>query len=214
MFYRPRPRQLPDLDEIELTPENYSAIETQLASTVLHGRGVFPAFKHSRTHGIPVATIHFRSYIPELLPLATHFATHAAAALAIPVSKVVPLPTKRSLWTVLKGPFIYKKNQENFERKVHKRYIKAWDADPEVVQKWVTYLCKHALGGVGMRITTWERAKVGVGKLRLQSVRAGLKKATLTDPQKVKAVGEEIIRRELAAPVAEEALLVQELPRP
>ena len=32
------------------------------------------------------------------------------------IERPVVLPTQRSLWTVLKGPFAHKKKQENFER--------------------------------------------------------------------------------------------------
>jgi hypothetical protein len=52
---------------------------------------------------------------------------------------------------------VHKKSQENFERKVHKRMVKAWDTDPEVIRRWVAYLRRHELGGVGMRIIQWDR---------------------------------------------------------
>src|SRR2546427_3222020 len=37
------------------------------------------------------------------------------------VSGPIPLPTKRSLWTVLRSPHIDKKSREQFELKTHKR---------------------------------------------------------------------------------------------
>ena len=143
--------------------ENFT--EAEHAATLIHGRGIQTAFHHPRTHDIPVANIQFRSHYPELLDLFTHFATHAASSLGIPVSRVVTLPTKRTLWTVLRSPHVHKKSQENFERKVHKRAIKAWDADADVVDRWCRYLRQHALGGVGMRVTKWRRMPVGIGKL-------------------------------------------------
>lgn len=142
--------------------------------------------------------IHFRSYFPHLLDQFTHFASHSASALAIPVSRPVALPTQRSLWTVLKGPFAHKKKQENFERKVHKRAIKAWDADPQVVERWVKYLENHAMGGVGMRVIKWERTKVGIGKDRLEHVKGQIRITSATNANKVKALGEKIVRQELA----------------
>ena len=143
--------------------------------------------------------IHFRSYFPHLLDQFTHFASHSASALAIPVSRPAALPTQRSLWTVLKGPFAHKKKQENFERKVHKRVIKAWDADPEVIERWVRYLENHAMGGVGLRVIKWERAKVGVGKDRLEHVKAQMRLASATSSDKVKALGEKIVQQELSS---------------
>jgi len=109
------------------------------------------------------------------------------------------LPTKRSLWTVPKGPFIHKKTQENFERKEHKRAIKAWDADPEVVERWIKYLESHALGGVGVRIIRWERAQIGVGEARLKDVMDQMRLSPVTRMEKVKTLGEKIIEQETAS---------------
>jgi small subunit ribosomal protein S10 len=145
-----------------------------------------------------VASLHFRSFHPPLLAQFTHFVSHAASSLAIPISSVKFLPTQRSMWTVLKSPFVHKKKQENFERKVHKRAIKAWDADPEVIERWVRYLQRHILAGVGMRVTRWERASLGIGRLRLEGVQSQMQKLALTDAEKVKDLGQDIIRQELA----------------
>jgi small subunit ribosomal protein S10 len=175
-------------------------LEAEYASSVVHGRGVNPAFYHPRTHNIPVAVLHFRSFTPKLLDLFTHFATHAASSLAIPVSRPVYLPTQRSLWTVPKGPFAHKKSQENFERKVHKRAIKAWDADDEVVGFWLKYLRQHMLAGVGMRSTIWQRVPVGIGQKTLKEAMDRLRMSTpLTDAERVKALGDKIVSTELAA---------------
>lgn len=173
--------------------------EEQYAASLVHGRGTHFPFFHPRTHDIPVANIHFRSHDPRLLDLFTHFATHAASSLGIPISRVVYLPTQRSLWTVLRSPFAHKKSQENFERKVHKRAIKAWDADPEVVDRWCRYLRRHALGGVGMRVTKWERLPLGIGKTRLEDVSKRLEKGTAVAGQKIKQLGEKIVAEELAS---------------
>lgn len=40
---------------------------------------------------------------------------------------------------------------KNCERPVHKRAIKAWDAHPDVVARWIRYLRAHQVPGVGMR---------------------------------------------------------------
>ncbi|KAH9946578.1 ribosomal protein S10 domain-containing protein [Amylocystis lapponica] len=176
------------------------------ASTVIHGRGSTPAYQHPRTHNIPVALIHFRSYFPSLLDDFLHFTSHAAASLAIPVSRTVYLPTQRSLWTVPRGPFAHKKSQENFERKVHKRAIKAWDADQEVVERWLRYLEEHAMAGVGMRVVRWHRAPVGIGRKTLESV-VGEMRLDATRAEKVKALGKQIVQQELAAASEQGSLL-------
>ena len=76
--------------------------------------------------------------------------------------------------------------------------IKAWDADPEVVQRWVKYLENHAMGGVGMRVIKWERAKVGIGKERFEYVKGQIGLASATNAaNKVKTLGEKIVQQEL-----------------
>ncbi|KAF8152344.1 ribosomal protein S10 domain-containing protein [Crassisporium funariophilum] len=163
--------------------------------TLVHGRSVHHPHFHPRTHDIPVAGIHFRSHHVPLLNLFTHFAVHAASSLGIPCSKVVPLPTQRRLWTVLRSPFAHKKSQENFERRVHKRAIKAWDADPEVIQRWIAYLRKHAMPGVGMKVTTWERIPLGIGASHI--VRLDHTQVSTVDASKtIKALGQKIIAEE------------------
>jgi small subunit ribosomal protein S10 len=168
--------------------------------SLVHGRSVHEPFIHPRTHDIPVANIHFRSHHIELLSVFTHFALHAASSLGIPTSGVASLPTKRTLWTVPRSPFAHKKSQENFERKVHKRAIKAWDADAEVVQRWVAYLRTHVLAGVGMKVTTWDRIPLGLGEATMV-VGDGVDTLNpmLVAPKAIKELGDMIIKEEQAA---------------
>lgn len=184
------PEETPRLRSREELGDNFT--EAEWHSSIVHGRGVHLPFQHPRSHSVPVALIHFRSHSPEQLALFTHFARHAAASLGIPCSGVASLPTKRTLWTVIKGPFAHKKTQENFERRVHKRAIKAWDAHPEVVDLWAAYLRRHAMGGVGMRVVKWTRAPVGVGQQMMERARKRMSKE-----DKVRKMGEEIIQAEM-----------------
>ncbi|KZO97405.1 ribosomal protein S10, partial [Calocera viscosa TUFC12733] len=110
-----------------------------------------------KTHGVPVAILHLRSYHVRLLRLFIHFAQHSAVSLGIPSSGVRPLPTQRRLWTVIKGPFVHKKAQENFVRLTHKRAITLFDTNPQVLEMYFSYLQAHALAGVGMRTVRWDR---------------------------------------------------------
>jgi small subunit ribosomal protein S10 len=45
----------------------------------------------------------------------------------------VPLPTRRSTFTVVKSPHVYKKGGEAFEMRVHKRLIDITDATPKTI---------------------------------------------------------------------------------
>jgi len=49
------------------------------------------------------------------------------------VSGPVPLPTKREIFTVLRGPHVDKKSREQFETRIHKRLIDIYDSNPQTV---------------------------------------------------------------------------------
>jgi len=49
------------------------------------------------------------------------------------VSGPVPLPTKRTLFTVLRSPHVDKKSREQFETRVHKRLIDIYESTPQTV---------------------------------------------------------------------------------
>lgn len=117
--------------------------------TTSHAHDLPPV--HPRTHGVHIASLTLRAHHPGPLTQFAEFALHAAHSLGIPVSRPAALPVERSLYTVLKSPFVHKKAQENFEKKYHARVIKVWDAEREVVDKWLRYLKKYSVGGVGMK---------------------------------------------------------------
>ncbi len=45
----------------------------------------------------------------------------------------IPLPTRRSIYTVLKGPHIDKKSREQFEIRIHKRMLDIVEPTPQTV---------------------------------------------------------------------------------
>ena len=49
------------------------------------------------------------------------------------ISGPIPLPTKRTLYTVVKSPHVYKKGREQFEMRVHKRLIDVLDPTPKTI---------------------------------------------------------------------------------
>ena len=62
---------------------------------------------------------------------------------------------------MLRGNFVHKKSQENFERITLRRLIQIKDGHPEVVQTWLAFLKKHAYHGVGMKANVWEHEELG-----------------------------------------------------
>lgn len=49
------------------------------------------------------------------------------------VAGPIPLPTRRSSFTVVKSPHVYKKGGETFEMRVHKRLIDIMAASPKTI---------------------------------------------------------------------------------
>jgi ribosomal protein S10 len=194
-------------------------IDSHRASGSIYSSNIAPEAltiprQHPQTHGIPVGILHLRSYDPTSLTLFIHFALHAAYAFGIPASRAASLPSKRSLYTVIRSPFVHKKSQENFERVIHRRAIKLWDTDMDVFNKWARYLEINALGGVDMRFVRWERVEIGFGEKRLAEVvryeqelwessqknsAGGNSAGNVMTKKQVEKVAREIVEAELAA---------------
>ena len=49
------------------------------------------------------------------------------------VAGPVPLPTRKSTFTVVKSPHVYKTGGESYEMRVHKRFIDISDATPKTI---------------------------------------------------------------------------------
>ncbi len=49
------------------------------------------------------------------------------------VAGPVPLPTKKTIYTVNRSPHVDKKSREQFERRVHKRLIDIYNSTPQTV---------------------------------------------------------------------------------
>jgi small subunit ribosomal protein S10 len=49
------------------------------------------------------------------------------------ISGPVPLPTKKTIYTVNRSPHIDKKSREQFERRIHKRLIDIHESTPQTV---------------------------------------------------------------------------------
>jgi small subunit ribosomal protein S10 len=49
------------------------------------------------------------------------------------ISGPVPLPTKRSVYTILRSPHVDKKSREQFETRIHKRLIDIYESNPQTV---------------------------------------------------------------------------------
>lgn len=67
------------------------------------------------------------------------------------------------MFTVPRSPFAHKKSQQNFWRKEHKRAIKVYDGNEEIVRAWLAFLRAEAMGGVGQKAMVYTYREVGWG---------------------------------------------------
>ncbi|KAM3487847.1 hypothetical protein NHJ13051_008578 [Beauveria bassiana] len=112
--------------------------------------------RRTAEHGFPSCDLQLRSYSVQPLDVFSDFALRAAYYLGLPALGPVPLPRITERWTVPRDHFIFKKSQENFERKTLRRMIQIQDGNPETVQLWLAYLRKHQYYGIGMKANFWE----------------------------------------------------------
>ncbi|RKP29130.1 ribosomal protein S10 [Metschnikowia bicuspidata] len=101
-----------------------------------------------QTHGHKVAELSFKGYDNDDLLRASEFAARAAFYLGIPVSKIEMKKTKKRLYTIIRSPFAQAKSKENWWRVTYHQGLTAFDANPEVIDLWISYINKNAIDGV------------------------------------------------------------------
>ncbi len=77
--------------------------------------------------------IKLRAYDHRILDQSAKDIVDVARRTGALVSGPIPLPTERSLFTVLRSPHVDKKSREQFELRVHKRLIEISNATREMV---------------------------------------------------------------------------------
>ena len=78
--------------------------------------------------------ISLRSYDHILLDKSTDKIVKTAKSTGAIISGPIPLPTKRSIYTVLRSPHVDKKSREQFQTKIHKRMIDIINSTPKTVE--------------------------------------------------------------------------------
>lgn len=78
--------------------------------------------------------ISLRAYDHILLDKSTDKIVKTAKATGAIISGPIPLPTKRSIFTVLRSPHVDKKSREQFQTKIHKRLIDIINSTPKTVE--------------------------------------------------------------------------------
>jgi len=78
--------------------------------------------------------IRLKAYDHNLLDQSVKEIVQTAKRTGASVSGPIPLPTKRSLITVLRSPHVDKKSREQFDISIHKRLIDIINTTPQTVE--------------------------------------------------------------------------------
>lgn len=77
--------------------------------------------------------IKLKSYDHNLIDKSTEKIIKTVKSTGAVVSGPIPLPTKRTLYTVLRSPHVDKKSREQFEMRAHKRLIDIFNSSNKTV---------------------------------------------------------------------------------
>ncbi len=77
--------------------------------------------------------IRLKSFDHSILDKSASDIVRTAKGTGARISGPIPLPTKKSVYTVLRSPHVNKKSREQFETRVHKRLIDIVESTPQTV---------------------------------------------------------------------------------
>ena len=77
--------------------------------------------------------IRLKAYDHKLIDQAAKQIIDTALRTGATIAGPIPLPTKRSMYTVVKSPHVYKHGMEQFEMRIHKRLIDILSPTPKTV---------------------------------------------------------------------------------
>ena len=78
--------------------------------------------------------ISLKAYDHKLLDKSAEKIIRTAKSSGAIISGPIPMPTKRTVYTVLRSPFVNKKSREQFQTKVHKRVVDIVNSTPKTVE--------------------------------------------------------------------------------
>ena len=78
--------------------------------------------------------ISLRGYDHILLDKSTEKIVKTAKSTGAIISGPIPLPSKRSVYTILRSPHVNKKSREHFQTKIHKRLVDILNSTPKTVE--------------------------------------------------------------------------------
>ena len=80
-----------------------------------------------------ILRIRLKAYDHKLIDKSTEKIVKTVKQTGAILSGPIPLPTKRTIYTVLRSPHVNKKSREQFQTKTHKRLIEILNSSPKTV---------------------------------------------------------------------------------
>ncbi len=77
--------------------------------------------------------IRLKSYDHKIIDQSAKQIVDTALRTGASIAGPIPLPTRKSTYTVVKSPHVYKKGREQFEMRVHKRLIDVFEPTPKTI---------------------------------------------------------------------------------
>lgn len=77
--------------------------------------------------------IRLKAYDHKVIDQSTRQIVDTALRTGATIAGPIPLPTKKTTYTVVKSPHVFKKGREQFEMRVHKRLIDVYDPTPKTI---------------------------------------------------------------------------------
>lgn len=77
--------------------------------------------------------IRLKAYDHKVIDQSTKQIVETALRSGATIAGPIPLPTKKTVFTVVKSPHVYKKGREQFEMRVHKRIIDVFNPTPKTI---------------------------------------------------------------------------------
>jgi small subunit ribosomal protein S10 len=77
--------------------------------------------------------IKLKAYDHNLIDKSTEKIIRTARSTGAVISGPIPLPVKKSVYTVLRSPHVDKKSREQFETRIHKRLIDILNSTPKTI---------------------------------------------------------------------------------
>jgi len=114
----------------DANPIQGERIEQRLRNT--NKKGFFLMAEAPKDQGLRIR-IRLKAYDHKVIDQSAKQIIDTAIRSGASIAGPVPLPTRRSTFTVVKSPHVYKKGGEAFEMRIHKRLIDITNATPKTI---------------------------------------------------------------------------------